>query len=461
MYAFVNHQFWCHTDDGLSSRTLCQNRPEFEESMSASAEPNTSMPALVNSHTHSPFGPQFNGVIRSQSFEAYVVDMNLRYFQSETPEETYALALYTGYENLTAGNTAIIDQCFVPLNPDHFYAVTRAYEELGLQAWVFSELGDLPMSFYTKEAYSHVKGAITLEELPEELRKLCAPSDTYQDQLDSLENLLNGWHGKRVRIGIGLSNPVWCSDGLLSGAADLAKSLDIPINFHAEESPIQRLAHQEQWGMSGIERAAKYGLLGERTLVTHAVQVDKQDIQLMADSGCSMSHNPTSNLKLRNGIAPIGKMIEAGIRVCLGSDGHSSGDSQSLFPGMKMAVALADLNGLDKLTPSPEETVLNMARENGRQLWFDDDFSQDYIQFSSPIGAWGHVWDNPAPKIEEVFIAGKPRLAVARELIRDRDVDAFVWSLMKNLTAPELESRARELTEWVEERTMLWRRDSD
>ena len=150
-----------------------------------SNNPIPSMPALVNSHTHSPFGPQFNGVIQSQSFEAYVVDMNLRYLQSESPEETFAFALYTGYENLAAGNTAIIDQCFVPLNADHFYAVTRAYEELGLRAWVFSELGDLPMSFYTQEAYPNVKGALHFEELPEPLQELCIAGDDFQDQLDA------------------------------------------------------------------------------------------------------------------------------------------------------------------------------------------------------------------------------------------------------------------------------------
>jgi cytosine/adenosine deaminase-related metal-dependent hydrolase len=416
----------------------------------------TTMPALVNSHTHSPFGPQFNGIIQSQSFEAYVVDMNVRSFQPETPEEISALALYTGYENLTAGNTAIVDQCFVPLTPQHFYAVPQAYADLGLQAWVFSELGDLPMSFYTKEAYAQFEKAIPLGELPEDLQALCVEGDDYRDQLHALSDLIKGWHAGRVNIGIGLSNPVWCSDELMQGAADLARSLDAPINFHAEESPIQRVAHLAQWGMSGIQRASKFGLLGPRTLVTHVVQVDRKDIALMAESGCSVSHNPTSNLKLHNGIAPIGKMITAGSNVCLGSDGHSSGDSQSLFPVMKMTAALADMNGLSSLGVAPETVALAMARENGRSLWFEDGFSQDTIQFSSPIGPFGHVWDDPAPKIEEVYIKGEPRLAAARELVNHRHADAIVHNSMGKLTAPELQKKARGLADWVEERTSDW-----
>lgn len=416
----------------------------------------THMPALVNSHTHSPFGPQFNGIIRSQSFEAYVVDMNARTFQPETPKEISALALYTGYENIAAGNTAIVDQCFVPLTPQHFYPIAEAYQDLGLQAWVFSELGDLPMSFYTKEAYPKFEKAIPLGELPEELQALCAEGDDYRDQLHALSDLIKGWHGGRVNIGVGLSNPVWCSDELMQGAADLARSLDAPINFHAEESPIQRVAHLAQWGLSAIQRASKFGLLGPRTLVTHVVQVDREDITLMAESGCSVSHNPTSNLKLRNGIAPIGSMITAGLRVCLGSDGHSSGDSQSLFPVMKMAAALADLNGIGSLEQAPEILALKMARENGRGLWFEDDFTQDTIQFSSPIGPFGHVWDDPAPKIEEVYIAGEPRLAAARELVHQRGADKLIQNAMQRLVAPDLDVKARRLARWVEERTAQW-----
>jgi 5-methylthioadenosine/S-adenosylhomocysteine deaminase len=419
-------------------------------------DPFTRMPALVNSHTHSPFGPQFNGVIRSQTFEAYVVDMNLRYHQSESPEETYALALYTGYENLAVGNTAVIDQCFAPLTPDHYYSITRAYEELGLRAWIFSELGDLPMSFYTRESYPKFEHAMPVEKLPEKLQHICAEGEDYQDQLQSLEAVIRGWSSSRVKIGIGLSNPVWCSDGLLGGAGELARALDVPINFHAEESPIQRMAHQDQWGMSGVQRAAKFGLLGPRTLVTHVVQVDEKDIRLMANSGCSVSHNPCSNLKLRNGIAPIGRMIMSGIRVCLGSDGHSSGDTQSLFPAMKLAVALADLNGLDNLNLPPEEMALHMARENGRQLWFEDDFSQDYIQFSTPLGPWGFIWDDPALKIEEVYVAGEPRLAASRELVHQRGADALVCSTMEKLTAPEIDTEARKIAEWVEQYTQNW-----
>jgi hypothetical protein len=123
---------------------------------------------------------------------------------------------------------------------------------------------------------------------------------------------------------------------------------------------------------------------------------------------------------------------------------------------MKMTAALADMNGLSSLGVAPETVALAMARENGRSLWFEDGFSQDTIQFSSPIGPFGHVWDDPAPKIEEVYIKGEPRLAAARELVNHRHADAIVHNSMGKLTAPELQKKARGLADWVEERTSDW-----
>jgi 5-methylthioadenosine/S-adenosylhomocysteine deaminase len=415
------------------------------------------LPSLVNSHTHSPFGPHFNGVIKSQHFEPFIVDINSRAVQPESPEEAGAFALYTGWENLAAGNTAIVDQCYVPLTREYLFAVAKALEGLGLRAWVFSELADLPMSFYTREAYPRVEGAIPLEALPQDLQPLCEMPDDYRDQLQALGSLIRAWHGGRVNIGVGVSNPVWCSDDLLRGAAELARSLQVPVEFHAEESPIQHKAHGAQWGMSAIQRAHQLGLLGPRSLLTHVVQVDKDDIALIAACGCSVSHNPTSNLKLRNGIAPVGDMLAAGINVCLGSDGHSSGDTQSLFPAMKMVAALSEMNGVAAFSEDAEEIALRMASENGRRLWFEGDLSRDYIQFRPPIGPVGHVWDDPAPKIEEVFIDGEPRLTAAWELVRARGADAIVEAAMRRLTAPEMERRSRALAEWAEAQTSSWR----
>jgi len=415
-----------------------------------------SMPSLVNAHTHSAYGPHFKGVIPAQPFEPYMIDISVRYFRPETPQEASAFALVTGLDNLSAGHSAIIDSSSVPLTKEHLYAVAQAYEDLGLKAWIFSEIADLPILFYTREAYPRYPHAIPLRNLPADLQEMCAVEDDYRDQLNALQGLIRGWQGERVKIGVGITNPVWCSDALIRDATDLARLMDVPISFHVEESPLQRKVHMAQWGMSGIRRAAELGALGQRTLLIHAVQVDEADIALIAKSGSAVCHAPISNLKIRNGIAPVGKMISAGINVCLGTDGHSVADVEDLFPVMKFVTALADQNGIASLGGLAEDVALRMATENGYSLWFEGDFSQDRIEFSSPIGPFGHVWDAPASKISEVYIDGVPRLAEARAMVASRGAHELVALWNQRILGWETEHRARTLARWVEETTKAW-----
>jgi cytosine/adenosine deaminase-related metal-dependent hydrolase len=385
-----------------------------------------------------------------------MVDISVRYLRPETPEEAYAFALVTGLDNLSAGHSAIVDSCYVPLTKAYLNGIAKAYESLGLKAWIFTEIADLPLLFYTKEAYSNYSNAIPMNDLPEDLQAMCEFQEDYRDQLDALEKLIRGWSGNGVRIGIGLTNPVWCSDELIQAAVSIAQSLDVPISFHVEESPLQRRVHLAHWGKSSIERVAELGALSPRTLLIHAVQVDRSDIARIADAGSSVCYLPISNLKIRNGIAPVEKMISAGINVCLGTDGHSVEDVENLFPVMRFVAALADLNGIGSLGVRAEDLALKMATENGYSLWFESDFENDWIEFSSPIGPYGHVWDDPASKINEVYVESVPRLEAGRELVASSSAYNIVETWTKKVLEPETVRRARRLAEWVNKTTQPW-----
>ena len=77
--------------------------------------------------------------------------------------------------------------------------------------------------------------------------------------------------------------------------------------------------------------ADKNGLFDRRCIAAHCVQVDDNDIKIMADKGVSVVTNPASNMKLGNGFAPIQKMLDAGVNVCLGTDGAASNNSLNMF----------------------------------------------------------------------------------------------------------------------------------
>jgi cytosine/adenosine deaminase-related metal-dependent hydrolase len=353
-------------------------------------------------------------------------------------------------ENLSCGSASLVDQCYLPLTTDYYHGVAKAYEDLGMRAWVFSELSDLSIIAYTKELYPNYPKAVNAKDLPKEILAMYEEMRPipYEDQLQKLETIIKEWQGTKVKIGVGISNPVWCSDDLLRGAAELANSLGVPTEFHLSESPIQREAHIAQWGMSAAERIYKLGLLTSISLATHCVQVDDKDIAIMAESGCSMSHNPTSNLKLRNGIAPIGKLISAGVNVCLGCDGHSSGDTQNLFTVIKFAGALCEQNGLASLPGKVEDHLYKMAIQNGHKLWYEGDLSSDTIELDVPAKPYGFVWDDPAFRISEVYIDGEPRLERAKELVKEAGAQEVVLAWRKEMTESSIVERVESIASY-------------
>lgn len=405
------------------------------------------LPGLINGHIHGTYGPQFRGIKGSSPFELSGINLMAREDHPPTASEYGACALVTGLENLLFGNTAVIDHYYGPLTAEHVYAVASAYEDVGVRAWVLLELTDLPWLCYTKEAYPKVANAVARDDLSEELDSLVArqPRATCRD-IDRAVGLLRGWTGNRVRIGLALGNPVWCSDDLIAAVAAAARDLAVPITAHVEESPLQRRISLEQWGLTSVERMERCGALSDRTILSHAVHIDGRDMDILARHGASICHNPISNLKLQVGIAPVGEWVRRKINVCLGSDGQSSGDSQNLFAVMKFVAALADLNGLRSLAQAPEELALAMATSNGARFWGADDLSGDTVEFEEPLGACAHVWDDPTHYIAEVYVGGRPRLATARAVVAERKAKETVLELRARAAAPAQAERADRLT---------------
>jgi len=405
------------------------------------------LPGLTNAHVHGAYGPQYRGVKESRPFELGAINLMAREMRPPTPEEFHACALVTGLENLEAGTTGLIDHYYGPLTAEYVYAVANAYEELGLRAWVLLEFTDLPWLCYTREAYPGFSNAIPEAALAPELRSLIAgqPRAGSAD-VHSAIALIRGWSGKRVKLGLALGNPTWCTDGLIADVAAAADELGVLLTTHVNESALQRRVSLEQWNLTAVERMQQAGALSARTVVSHAIAISDSDIRLLAAHGTTISYSPISNLKLHGGFAQVGDWIRGDVNVCLGSCGQSSGDAQNLFTVMKFAAALADVNGLRGLDAAPEELVLAMAVENAARLWWEEDRSGDFVEFSEPLGPYAHVWDEPAHFIEEVYIDGIPSLERARELVAGSGAGAIILDLRAQVVAAAQIARADRLT---------------
>jgi 5-methylthioadenosine/S-adenosylhomocysteine deaminase len=141
------------------------------------------------------------------------------------------------------------------------------------------------------------------------------------------------YHGTangRISVGFGPHSPYLCSKEYLKKIADVAQELDALIHIHLKES--QKESHQYTF-----RELANIGLFNTQTIAAHCVYADSDDIQVLKEFNVSVAHNPSSNLKLANGIAPIEKMHQEGVNVCLGTDSVSSNNSLDLFKEMLLA----------------------------------------------------------------------------------------------------------------------------
>ena len=175
------------------------------------------------------------------------------------------------------------------------------------------------------------------------------------------------WHGKadgRVTVGLGPHSPYLCSTGYLREILAEAKRLDCGLHVHVAETEREVAASREQHGMTPVQLLAELGCFDVPVVAAHGIYVDATDQRLLHDGGATVAHNPGSNLKLANGIAPVQELLEHGINVSLGTDGAASNNNLNLFEEMHLAALLQKWLRRDA-EALPARQVLRMATING------------------------------------------------------------------------------------------------
>ena len=166
--------------------------------------------------------------------------------------------------------------------------------------------------------------------------------------------------------------PYTVSDESFRHVQTLADELELPIHVHIHETAQEIADSLAAHGCRPLARLARLGVLGSNLIGVHAVHVDEPDIEFLARHGCSVAHCPTSNMKLASGIAPVPRLLAAGIPVGLGTDGAASNNRLDLLQEMRHAALLAKVGSLDA-TAVPAHAALRMATLDGaRALGMDD-----------------------------------------------------------------------------------------
>jgi guanine deaminase len=246
-------------------------------------------------------------------------------------------------------------------------AVARAYSEAGMRAVIAPMTAD-------KSIYEAIPGLA--EALPEPLRSqaLKAKYAPYKETIAVVERIYKGWKFDRekIRPALGPTIPHHCSDEFLIACRDLAKELGLGMQMHVAESKMQAIVGRKTYGATLVSHLDELKLLNEKFCVAHGVWLDDDDRKRLADAGCSISHNPGSNLKLGSGIADMRAMLDRGLNVAIGTDGAASSDNLNAFEAMRLASYVSRVKGNAPERWISAREALYAATEGGaRALGFE------------------------------------------------------------------------------------------
>ena len=150
----------------------------------------------------------------------------------------------------------------------------------------------------------------------------------------------------------------------LKATREAAMRFGVPISIHLSESPFEVQYSKDTYGTTSIELFESIGFFDGPTIAAHVVWPTEAEIPILAKRKVGVIHNPTSNMKIASGIAPVTEMLEAGVRVGLGTDGAASNNDLDMWEEMRLAALLQKVEQMNPEVLSAE-TVLRMATSGG------------------------------------------------------------------------------------------------
>ncbi len=291
------------------------------------------MPGLVNTHGHAAMT-----LFRSYADDLPLMDwLNDKIWPAEerlTGEAVYWGTMLAILEMIKSGTTTFTDMYFFMDD------IIRAVEESGIRA-VLSR-GLVGVAGNTEQAL--------------------------QDTRTMARDYHNAANG-RIKIMLGPHAPYTCPPDFLKEVMALADTTGLPMQIHISETRGEVEESIEKYGKTPVKHLEELGLFRYQVIGAHCVHVNQEDIEILSRNGVRVAHNPGSNLKLASGIAPVGRMLEKGMKVGLGTDGAASNNNLDLFEEMQLAAMLH--KGVNE-SPSliPAGLALKMATAMGAEALF-------------------------------------------------------------------------------------------
>lgn len=266
------------------------------------------LPGLINTHTHAPM-TLMRGIADDRALqdwlENYIFPAEAR---NVTAEYVAAGTRLAALEMIRGGTTTYTDMYYFE------DVIARETKAAGLRGVLGETIIDFP-----------------------------APDNkTPAAALDYTESFLKKWRGDPlVRAAVAPHSLYTDSERTLREAASLARQYKAPILIHVSETKRELDESRAKHGLSPVAYLDRIGVLGPDVLAAHCVWVDASDIAILMKRDVGCAHNPSSNMMLASGLAPVTEMIAAGLRLGLGTDGPAgSNNDLNMFEEMDLAAKL-------------------------------------------------------------------------------------------------------------------------
>ncbi len=293
------------------------------------------IPGLINTHTHAAMtllrGYGSDNPLKVW-LEEYIWPVEGKFVSYEFVKDGTEIAVY---EMLRNGITTFVDMYF------YENAVADVLNSVGMRGVLAGGILDFP-----------VPGAKTPDEAIANTEKF------YKEHQNS----------EYITVAVGPHAPYTCSPETLKKAMDLAEKYNLLYHIHLSETKFEVEQIKEKYENTPIKHLEVLGLLNENVLAAHVVHPTDEEIELMAKRNVKVSHCPESNLKLASGIAPIPKMLEAGICVSIGTDGTASNDDLDIIGEISSAAKLHKGYNLNPTVVNSREALLMATREGAKAI---------------------------------------------------------------------------------------------
>jgi 5-methylthioadenosine/S-adenosylhomocysteine deaminase len=334
-------------DVGKTADVVRKNRAEAKVDVKGKLV----LPGLIDAHVHT-VQQLARGMADGVPIQDLVYSRIWPWESNMTSDDAYWSVMLCNLELIKAGTTCFID-------PGNYYPeqTAKVTGESGLRGVIARSNLDIPESAY---------GTV-----PEKMFR-----ETTDESLKNTEQVIKDWSNAfdgRVKVSVQLRSLAECSDALCVRTKEIADKYNVEIQTHVDCSKRYVQAHRKQFGMPGIERLDKLGVLNPNMLLIHVAGATVKGMLLVKEHGAKVVICPATSLHeagghILNGVAP--EMLELGIPVAIGNDAAANCNFLDVVRAMHIASTGFKEVRVDA-TIMPPETVLEMATINGAKaaLW--------------------------------------------------------------------------------------------